>query len=71
MKAVKKRKTKSSGRLKPGKAEDNATRRTLIEVAKKEFARNGFYGSRVDEIAKAAKINKQLIYYYFGEKSNL
>ncbi|MDT3688156.1 MAG: TetR/AcrR family transcriptional regulator [Pseudorhodoplanes sp.] len=72
MKAVKKQKTKSSGRLKsPGKAEDNATRRTLIEVAKKEFARNGFYGSRVDEIAKAAKINKQLIYYYFGEKSNL
>ena len=51
------RKTKKRSRSAPATAakEDNASRRTLIEAAKKEFARNGLFGSRVDEIAKAAK----------------
>lgn len=77
MKAKKKAKTstrKTSTRSRTAsaaKTEDNASRRILLETAKKEFARNGLHGSRVDEIAKAAKINKQLIYYYFGEKDNL
>ncbi len=55
--------------LNPG--EDTTSRSILLEVAKKEFARSGLHGSRVDKIAKTAKINKQLIYYYFGAKENL
>lgn len=83
MKATKKRKAskrdgggrKSKAGRKPRAAaklgEDATSRRILLEVAKKEFARNGLHGSRVDKIAKTAKINKQLIYYYFGDKENL
>jgi TetR/AcrR family transcriptional regulator len=72
MKQAKKRKAKANRRgALPAKAQDNSSRRTLLEAAKKEFARHGLHGSRVDEIAKAAKINKQLIYYYFGEKKSL
>lgn len=51
--------------------EDATSRKILLKVAKKEFARSGLHGSRVDTIAKTAKINKQLIYYYFGGKDNL
>lgn len=69
------RRTKADSGRKPTATaktgEDNASRKTLLEVAKKEFARHGLHGSRVDEIARAAKINKQLIYYYFGAKENL
>lgn len=83
MKATKKRKiskrnggnSKSKAGRKPRATakprEDATSRKILLEVAKKEFARNGLHGSRVDKIAKTAKINKQLIYYYFGDKENL
>ncbi|SDG55358.1 TetR/AcrR family transcriptional regulator [Desulfosporosinus hippei] len=35
------------------------------------FAQKGLEGSRVDEIADEAKINKRMIYHYFGSKENL
>jgi TetR/AcrR family transcriptional regulator len=47
------------------------SRARLIEVAKAEFAEKGLMGARVDEIARLAKINKQLIYYHFGDKEGL
>ena len=40
----------------------------ILEVAKKIFAKKGFDGSRVDEIAKAANVPKSLIYYHFKGK---
>ena len=36
-----------------------------------QFARKGFAGARVDEIAAAAGVNKQLVYHYFGSKQGL
>ncbi len=63
---------KKSGRQassKPG--EENASRKILLQAAKKEFARHGLHGTRVDQVARAAGINKQLIYYYFGAKEAL
>jgi TetR/AcrR family transcriptional regulator len=61
-----------ASRRNPSKAgEDNSSRKMLLGAAKEEFARHGLHGSRVDRIAKAARINKQLIYYYFGDKENL
>lgn len=35
------------------------------------FAEHGFDAARVDSIAAAARINKQLIYHYFGSKDGL
>ena len=35
------------------------------------FARHGFAGARVDEIAERAGVNKQLVYHYFGDKDAL
>lgn len=43
----------------------------IIEAAKDEFTSHGFDAARIDEIAKRAEVNKQLIYYYFESKDNL
>lgn len=48
-----------------------ATRARILAAAKKEFARNGLSGARVDEIADRAKANKRMIYHYFGNKEDL
>lgn len=47
------------------------TQSLILEAARKEFASKGFDGARVDQIAKVAKVNKQLIYYYFSNKDTL
>lgn len=47
------------------------TRRLILEAALVEFAENGFGGSRVDKIARAAGVNKQALYYHFGNKDEL
>jgi TetR/AcrR family transcriptional regulator len=43
----------------------------ILRSARAEFAARGFAGARVDRIARAAGLNKQLIYYYFGSKQAL
>ncbi|WP_417722307.1 TetR/AcrR family transcriptional regulator [Salipiger sp.] len=48
-----------------------ATKGRILAAAKTEFARNGFGGARVDEIADRAKANKRMIYHYFGNKDDL
>ena len=48
-----------------------ATRQDIIEVATREFARNGLSGARVDEIAEKTGSSKRMIYYYFGDKDGL
>jgi len=47
------------------------TRREILEVAIGEFARNGYSGARVDEIAARTSTTKRMIYYYFGGKEQL
>jgi AcrR family transcriptional regulator len=42
-----------------------------LAVAKDEFARKGFSGARVDEIAARTRTSKRMIYYYFGDKEGL
>lgn len=49
----------------------DATRARILAAAKKEFAKNGLGGARVDEIAARAKANKRMIYHYFGNKEDL
>lgn len=48
-----------------------ATKQRILAAAKKEFARNGLGGARVDIIADKAKANKRMIYHYFGSKDGL
>jgi len=50
----------------PGKS-----RQAILSAAEAEFAEKGFFGTRVDEIAAAAQINKRMIYAYFGDKEGL
>lgn len=47
------------------------TKERIFKAAARIFAKRGFDGARVDQIAAAAKINKQLLYHYFGSKDDL
>lgn len=56
---------------KPKRRDAEVTRARILAAAKKEFARNGLGGARVDEIAARAKANKRMIYHYFESKDLL
>ncbi len=47
------------------------TRARILEAAKAAFAERGLSGARVDQIAARAKVNKRMIYHYFGSKDGL
>jgi AcrR family transcriptional regulator len=47
------------------------TRAEILAVATAEFARLGYNGARVDEIADLTRTTKRMIYYYFGSKKEL
>ena len=49
----------------------DATKARILEAAKREFARAGLGGARVDSIAVRAKANKRMIYHYFDSKEEL
>ena len=48
-----------------------ATQARILAAAKAEFARKGLGGARVDDIAEKARINKRMLYHYFGNKEEL
>ncbi len=48
-----------------------ATQKRILRAAKREFARHGLGGARVDRIALQAKSNKRMLYHYFGNKDAL
>ncbi|MGV9247347.1 TetR/AcrR family transcriptional regulator [Streptomyces sp. NPDC003710] len=47
------------------------TKAEILDVATQEFARAGYDGARVDEIAARTRTTKRMIYYYFGGKEQL
>ncbi len=47
------------------------TKRNILDVATREFARKGYGGARVDAIAARTRTSKRMIYYYFGDKEGL
>jgi len=55
----------------PARRDAAATREALVRAAVEAFARHGFAGARVDEIARSAGVNKQLVYHYFENKQGL
>jgi TetR/AcrR family transcriptional regulator len=47
------------------------TQRRILAAAEKEFSAKGFAGARVDAIARRARVNKRMLYHYFGKKEGL
>jgi AcrR family transcriptional regulator len=47
------------------------TKAAIVAAALEEFAHLGLAGARIDEIARAAQVNKALLYYYFESKEHL
>ncbi|WP_136666955.1 TetR/AcrR family transcriptional regulator [Flavobacterium sp. H122] len=43
----------------------------ILQVAEKLFAENGFDGTSIRDISKAAQINVAMVSYYFGSKERL
>ena len=47
------------------------SRAAILQAAVREFSREGVAGARTDAIARAAGVNKALLYYYFKDKETL
>ncbi len=43
----------------------------ILAAAEQAFAERGLAGARTDQIARAARVNKALLYYYFKSKEEL
>jgi AcrR family transcriptional regulator len=56
---------------KPQVRDPEATKARILAASKREFARYGLAGARVDAIAAQAKSNKRMMYHYFGNKDQL
>lgn len=69
MKAINARSRWSSTQMHRRRPE--ATRRRILDAATSEFAAKGLAGARVNEIARRARINKRMLYHYFGDKEAL
>src|ERR1700690_3854845 len=47
------------------------SRASILKAAVAEFSENGIAGARTDAIARAAHVNKALLYYYYKDKEAL
>jgi TetR/AcrR family transcriptional regulator len=47
------------------------SRAAILRAAAQEFAKHGIAGARTNAIARVAKVNKALLYYYFKDKETL
>jgi TetR/AcrR family transcriptional regulator len=50
---------------------NSATANRILAAAERHFAAQGMAGARTEEIAVAARANKAMLYYYFGDKRKL
>ncbi len=53
------------------KQENPETAARILEAAEGYFAAHGLAGTRTEEIASAAKVNKAMLFYYFKNKKRL
>src|SRR6185436_6606728 len=56
---------------KPAARNPQLSQARILDAALREFAAKGFSGARVDVIARRARINKRMLYHYFGDKEGL
>lgn len=50
---------------------ERSRRSDILAAAQREFAAAGFSGGRIERIAAAADVNKQLLFHYFDSKQGL
>jgi AcrR family transcriptional regulator len=55
----------------PRQRDPERTRRAILDAATEEFVSHGFAGASVNEIAARAKVNKRMLYHYYGKKDDL
>ncbi|SHJ27668.1 TetR/AcrR family transcriptional regulator [Desulfofundulus thermosubterraneus] len=48
-----------------------ATKARILEAARSVFAAKGYNAARVDEIVALARVNKRMVYHYYGSKEGL
>ncbi|HEV2289023.1 MAG TPA: TetR/AcrR family transcriptional regulator [Candidatus Acidoferrales bacterium] len=53
------------------KVDNPETARRILSAAERIFAAEGLAGARTEEIARAAHVNKAMLYYYFDSKEKL
>lgn len=53
------------------KKRDGYTKDRILDAAEELFSSRGFDGTKVQEIAAAAGVNKAMLYYYFKDKDDL
>jgi TetR/AcrR family transcriptional regulator len=53
------------------KKRDGMTKDRILDAAEDIFSHKGFDGTKVQEIASAAGVNKAMLYYYFKDKDDL
>lgn len=47
------------------------SRRAILDAARQAFAEHGLGGTRLDDVAQRAGVDKRLVYYYFQNKDSL
>jgi AcrR family transcriptional regulator len=55
----------------PVRRNANRTRRRILQAAIRLFSRHGLHAVSVDQIVAQAKVNKRMVYHYFGSKDAL
>lgn len=53
------------------RGQPEVSRAAILQAAAREFADYGIAGARTDAIAREARVNKALLYYYFQDKETL
>jgi TetR/AcrR family transcriptional regulator len=68
---AKKTTSRKQSKSSKGQRDPNRTRAAVLSVARREFAKLGLAGARVDEIVRIAGVSKQVVYYHFSSKDEL
>jgi TetR/AcrR family transcriptional regulator len=61
----------AANRAPRARRQPDLARQAILKAALLEFAQEGMAGARIDHIARAAHVNKALLYYYFHDKEAL
>src|SRR5204862_7431885 len=61
----------ASSSSQPVQRNPDRTRRRILQAAIRLFATHGFHAVSVDQIVGKARVNKRMVYHYFGSKDAL
>ena len=65
-------KTRKSGKAaRPGRSDPTGRRQEILDASLDLFARQGFQGTSVREIARAVGVNEATLYHYFASKAEI